>query len=129
MQKLVQNLRLHLVDALVYLSDFEAQYQYKRAVPSVHIPVELYEQMRQFHPEKSQRAWYKDVVPNKHVSESLLILFNTLDTHFQTSSKKRSDVPAVFEYESWKGVRVASSQVLVELYQTTEYQETLGFYW
>lgn len=129
MDELIKNLRMHLVDALSYLGSFESQQRYKKAVPFVHVPVELHEQMNQFSPHRSSSLWYAHVIPNSHVRGSLLTLDEALERHFKTCPRRCSDVPAVFERQSWINVRDASQAVIVQLYQTPEYQDTLASYW
>lgn len=129
MDELITNLRMHLTDALFYLGSFEAQERYKEAVPFVNIPVELREQMNQFHPRRSSSPWYTHVIPNSHVRGGLLALDEALERHFKTCPRQHSDIPAVFERQSWRSVRDASQVVIAQLYQTPEYQDTLATYW
>jgi hypothetical protein len=122
----IENMKRQLVDVLFNLSDFEAQERYKEAVPFVHVPIELMEQLSQFTAERSQKTdWYEGVIANAIIQEHLETLEQATRYHAQACKKNRSDVPAVFQQQSWLDVREAAQKALASLYQHERYEDVL----
>jgi hypothetical protein len=122
----IETMKRKLVDVLFNLSDFEAQERYKEAVPFVHVPIELMEQLSQFTADRSQKTdWYEGVVINAAVQEHLDTLEQATRYHAQACKKNRSDVPAVFLQQSWLDVRAAAQKALASLYSCERYEDVL----
>ena len=62
----ITNAKRQLVDLLLTLSDFEAQQRYKEAVPFVHVPVELMEQLSSY-TRRGQRSGWREVIGDASV--------------------------------------------------------------
>lgn len=119
------NAKRQLVDLLLTLSDFEAQERYKEAVPFVHVPVELMEQLSSY-TRRGQRSGWREVIGDASVWEKLDVLEEVVQRHHESCAKHRSDVPAVFQQRSWQNVRAAAQQALASLYVSSAYEDVLA---
>ena len=119
------NAKRQLVDLLLTLSDFEAQQRYKEAVPFVHVPVELMEQLSSY-TRRGQRSGWREVIGDASVWEKLDVLEEVVQRHHESCAKHRSDVPAVFQQRSWQNVRAAAQQALASLYVSSAYEDVLA---
>lgn len=94
--------RAHLLSTLLDLSDFERQRAYKNAVPFVHVPRELCEQLWQYSPQHAAHAWYDEVIPAGAPREAILVLWEGLRARFP--GRIGPDVPAIFSVTRWREV-------------------------
>lgn len=109
LSNLISNLQFNLMRTLEDLASFERQEKYKKAVPFVHIPIELNEQLAQFTERGVDTSWYIHVVPTSKHKSALLELDGLIAVHFEMYDL---DVPEVFETDTWQSVSRHATQCL-----------------
>ena len=107
---LQENTWNQLLGTLQDLADFDNQRRYKKAVPYVHVPLELAAQWENY-PRliTEQRAWFIEILSSAQIKAIL-----ELETQFQ-SIQMREDFPDVeeaFEFPEWISLRRAAELAL-----------------
>ncbi len=113
MTELQKNSKLNLIMTLTYFSSKEEQVRYKKAVPFVHIPIEIMEQwLSGFLPEQE---WFREIFTKEEFVT--LSMFNEECLKAQKFMKKEDypDVPDVFEIEEWNYLMAKAQETIDKL--------------
>jgi len=110
---LQKNTRLNLIRTLEDFSDRQRQEKYKRAVPFVHVPIELLAQWDNYsHHLRGRRNWFIESFTARE-----LVAMEKFDAAVEAFAcdEPFSDVPEIFEEDGWVQLMHGASLLLDSL--------------
>jgi len=112
LNKLQKNTKEHLISNLDYFASKSEQIGYKKNVPFVHIPIELFNQWESLY--KIKHNWFKDIW-----SESQLEALNYFDIDLKKLSNKLPknipDVPEILDNKIWNEIMLCATNTLKKI--------------
>jgi hypothetical protein len=109
MDELKKNIFIQLVDTLSVFSSESEQLAYKKKVPFVHIPEELYAQWESYRLHFYESGWL-----SQWIDASCLDALISLDKEIQKFFKINGsieDVPSIFANQGWKQIGIHSQDI------------------
>lgn len=113
-EELKKNSRIHLLETLRYFSFADEQRRYERAVPFVHIPIELAAQWDNHSHLLHTQTWFKSLFSQDEYDALTAFDFKAKDC-FAKFGRRLPELHAILEDAKWQQLGVDASVLLMVL--------------
>lgn len=109
--ELQKNTLAHLHRTLADLSAADRQISYKRAVPFVHVPIELLEQWSGNARMLRECSWFRELFDQK-AAAAMREFDRLVELHDESLGEPTPDIPEILALPAWQAIMAAAADLL-----------------